>query len=553
MLCCLLTALAVAQTRSTQIETIDGKKYYIHKIEKNQSLYAISKLYQVSIDEIYTSNPILKKGINAYQEIKIPFVAPVANTGNFVSTGGIDTLKYIAHKVSKGETVYSICNKFALTDKQLFLLNPTAAQGIKEDQWLCLGEKIKKKSPVSAPNKENKPTYTVKEAKQISVAADSSASKPVSKPKKSAYSIALVLPFRLDDIIAMDIAEAVKNKVSFPMVPALAYDFYLGFVRACDSLKNKDFEPIVQVFDIDDKDSLKLLQFANELKTKNFDMIFGPLFANGFKTVAKKAKDLHIPIVSPLTRENKILYNNIYASKTSPSKYTLLESLADYCMDSLKTQESVIMLMMPPDKEKKEVQYALAFKKYYNERLKQKNKSVKDTLVVIRVLSKVKEHLKSNARSIVVSLSTNEVFIADFTTQLAIMAEKKDVVLCGWESIRNMDNIDQAYLNQLNFSFPHEYQIANLNAFDNLNNGYKSHQNTLPGEYYYVGFENAMYYLKLLKELGPDYIHSLQNHPQEGNYMRFNFVRPDITTGFDNRGVYIFKYNNFQVQKTGWK
>jgi hypothetical protein len=222
-------------------------------------------------------------------------------------------------------------------------------------------------------------------------------------------------------------------------------------------------------------------------------------------------------------------------------------------MDSLKTQESVIMLMMPPDKEKKEVQYALAFKKYYNERLKQKNKSVKDTLVVIRVLSKVKEHLKSNARSIVVSLSTNEVFIADFTTQLAIMAEKKDVVLCGWESIRNMDNIDQAYLNQLNFSFPHEYQIANLNAFDNLNNGYKSHQNTLPGEYYYVGFENAMYYLKLLKELGPDYIHSLQNHPQEGNYMRFNFVRPDITTGFDNRGVYIFKYNNFQVQKTGWK
>ena len=231
----------------------------------------------------------------------------------------------------------------------------------------------------------------------------------------------------------------------------------------------------------------------------------------------------------------------------------MLESLADYCLDSLRNTESGIILMMPPDKEKKETQYAAAFKKYYNEKIKLKTKSSKDTLTIIRDLAKLKEQLKPNGRSIVVSLSTNEVFIADFSTQLAVMSEKKEVVFCGWESIRNMDNIDQAYLNQLNFTFPHQYQITNLSHFEALNEAYKLNQNTIPGEFYYIGFENAFYYLKLLKELGPDFIYALQNHPQESHYMRFNFVRPDITTGFDNRGVYIFKYNNFQVQKTGWK
>ena len=550
----LITAMH-GQNKSTQIETIDGKKYYIHKIEKSQSLYAISKLYQVSIDDIYQLNPILKKGINAYQEIKIPFNSTVPNSvasSTNTTNNNIDTSKYIMHKVLKSETVYSICNKFLLTDKQLIQFNPSAAQGIKEGQWLVLGEKNKKKSPVPVV-RENKPNYTVKEVKPNTNVIDSSAFKLVSKPKKSAYTIALILPFRLDEISTMDVNEAVKNKVNFPMVPALAYDFYLGFKRACDSLRAKDFELNIQVFDIDDKDSLKLLQFAADPKFKNFDMIFGPLFAGGFKTVAKKAKELHVPIVSPLTKPNKILYNNIYVSKTNPSEYTLLESLADYCLDSLKNNESGIILMMPGDKEKKEIQFAQAFKKYYNDKIKLKNKNSKDTLLVIRDFTKIKEQLKPNARNIVVSLSSNEVFIADFTTQLAIMAEKKEVILCGWEGLRSMDNIDQAYLNQLGFTFPHQYNITSVNQFDALKEEYKVLQNTVPGDYYFIGFENAFYYLKNLKEIGPDFVHSLNTHPSEGNYMRFNFVRPDLSTGFDNRGVYIFKYSNFQIQKTGWK
>ena len=65
----------IAQTKSNNIQTIDGTKYYIHKIEKSQSLYSISKLYGVTLDEIYLLNPEVKSGTKINQEIKLLYKA----------------------------------------------------------------------------------------------------------------------------------------------------------------------------------------------------------------------------------------------------------------------------------------------------------------------------------------------------------------------------------------------------------------------------------------------------------------------------------------------
>lgn len=62
---------ALRQMRSTKIEKIDGKDYYIHLVKKGQSLYMISKAYDVDINEIIQDNPIVKEGLKAGQKIKI--------------------------------------------------------------------------------------------------------------------------------------------------------------------------------------------------------------------------------------------------------------------------------------------------------------------------------------------------------------------------------------------------------------------------------------------------------------------------------------------------
>jgi LysM repeat protein/ABC-type branched-subunit amino acid transport system substrate-binding protein len=545
--------ICVAQNKSTTIQSVDGKKFYIHKIEKGQSLYGVSKLYNVELDQLYNINPELKTGAKAGQEIKIPYSGTLIAVAVITSTSlPIDTSKYVTYKISKGETIYSLSKKFNLTEKKLIKYNPMLDQGLKEGQLIVIGDKIKQKQIKPELKKEPKQAATIVKEKPV-VIVDSSLLKPTPKPKKNKYTIALILPFRLDQTLSLDVNALVKADGRFPAVPALAVDFYLGFKRAIDSLTSKDFEVQLALFDIDDKDSTKLVQLVNDKQFKDFDLIFGPWYANGFKYVAKKAKELRIPIVSPITQENKILFNNNYVSKTNPSKYTLIESLADYCADSLATEKTSIFLMAASEKDKKELAFVNDFKKYYNEKQKQSSKIIKDTVRIVKGLAGLKAAYKAGEKNIVVLLTSNHVFIADFTTQLALFGDKKDITLCGWESTSKNDYVDQEYLNQLNYTFPNQFNLNNTEIYHRLIAGYDEQQGTYPSEYYFVGFDVALYYLTNLRDLGPDFVDRLNNLSLESNFQRFKYSRPDNNTGFDNRGVYIFKYNNYQLQKTGWK
>lgn len=561
--CILFLAVFVsnAQTRSATIQIIEGKKYYIHKIVKGQSLYSISKVYNVSLEDIYDVNPELKTaGAKADQEIKIPFAASVKNeavVGNSdyaIADVQIDTSKYITHKILKGETVYSITRFFNITEKQLAAYNPGITPALKEGQIIIVGEKNKKKNSV----KKKEPQPVVQEPialpKTNGISTiDSSNFIPVSKPKKDKYNVALILPFRFEQTLNLDVNELVKTNTSFPIVPAVSVDFYLGFKRAVDSLIDKNFDVNILLYESDDKDSVKLDRIINDQEFKELDLIFGPLYASEFKTISEKAKDFKIPIVSPITQQNKILYNNIYISKTNPSQFTLMESLADYCIDSLVTNNTNIILMLLAEKDKKESAFVHAFKKYYNEKQKLSGKGLRDTVTLARGIAGLKAAFQPNVRNVVVTLSANEVFMVDFTTQLAMFADKKDIVLCGWQSLTETDNIDQEYLNQLSYVFPYQFNITNLPMYNAVSRSYIEQQQTTPGEYFYRGFDIAHYYLSHLKSTGPDFIHELNHLPLETNYTRFKYARPDNTTGFDNRGVFIFRYANYQLQKTGWK
>jgi len=39
------------QIRSDQVRTIDGKRFFVHQVKKGQTLYAISKAYDVAMQD----------------------------------------------------------------------------------------------------------------------------------------------------------------------------------------------------------------------------------------------------------------------------------------------------------------------------------------------------------------------------------------------------------------------------------------------------------------------------------------------------------------------
>ncbi|MEO8759806.1 MAG: DUF5777 family beta-barrel protein [Bacteroidia bacterium] len=67
------TLSAQSNVKSTNITTLNGKKYYLHKIAHAQSLYGISRIYNVDVNIILKENPNANKGIIVGQELKIPF------------------------------------------------------------------------------------------------------------------------------------------------------------------------------------------------------------------------------------------------------------------------------------------------------------------------------------------------------------------------------------------------------------------------------------------------------------------------------------------------
>ena len=62
----------VASERSNKITKIGGKEYYMHHVKQGETLWGLSKTYNVSIEEIELLNPEVKDGLKAGHVLGIP-------------------------------------------------------------------------------------------------------------------------------------------------------------------------------------------------------------------------------------------------------------------------------------------------------------------------------------------------------------------------------------------------------------------------------------------------------------------------------------------------
>jgi hypothetical protein len=179
---------------------------------------------------------------------------------------------------------------------------------------------------------------------------------------------------------------------------------------------------------------------------------------------------------------------------------------------------------------------------------------VKDSITEVRGIAAVKSAIIPNKKNVIVLLTNNQVYLQDFITQLYVASDKKDIVLLGFNSVSSIENLDQEYLNALQFHFASPDHISYKDSTIRfLAKQYQEVYTADPSDFYFQGFDIGNYYLLNLKNNGPDFFLNLDKYKFEGVSTGFNFYRPDMDTGFENRAVYIYKYSNYQLQKLGWK
>lgn len=509
----------VHKTKSSAI--INGSKYLLHTVEKGQTLFAIAKFYKKDINEIVLENPEAINGIKPGQVLRIPI-----DKKNAVALN--DTSNCILHTVEKGETLYSITKKYNTTTERLKALNPELKDGLKTGQQLKVPSPYPKAKTVVPPVQptDNKMLYKGE--------------------IKSEYNIALFLPFNLDAESAADPEKLASTTIDPSSKTAIALQFYEGALMAIDSLKKLKFNAKVYVYDIDDKDSVHIATLFKRPELTKMDLIIGPLYGTSFTPAAKFAKEHMIPIVSPFAKINKILFNNPYVCKVSPSEILQVEQMAHFIVDTFKMQNIIAI----SSQNMKEYPVFNAFKRVTNERLTKAGRAASDSVKLVYNINALQGMLQSDKTNVVVLPSNNQSFVSDVINKLNVLNSKYKIVLFGMQSWMQYDNMDYEYFNELAVHIPSngfvEYEKPQTKNFVLK---YRDRFKTDPAMYAFQGYDVTFYFLSALQKYGSGFLNNLSTNYSHGLETGFHFSQFPSDSGFENKSVLMLKYQNYQLIK----
>lgn len=104
-------------------ENTSTSGFLYHTVEKGQTLFFISRKYEVSIDQIQQLNPETRQGLVEGAMLKIP----VKNESVAGPMPAPDS-RYREHVVAPGETLYKIAGQYQITLRQLSEANPSLVE-----------------------------------------------------------------------------------------------------------------------------------------------------------------------------------------------------------------------------------------------------------------------------------------------------------------------------------------------------------------------------------------------------------------------------------------
>lgn len=141
---------------SIGMETINGKTFIVHKVDAGETLYAISRRYGVTVEQIVAQNPAADAGLEIEQILKVPYIPKTPKPA----------AQSKVHRVAAQETLFSISRLYGVTVDELKQWNNLT------DNALSLGQElvIKKGSTATLLSTNTLPTE-IKSAKTVHTVA----------------------------------------------------------------------------------------------------------------------------------------------------------------------------------------------------------------------------------------------------------------------------------------------------------------------------------------------------------------------------------------------
>lgn len=502
----------------------DGIEFYVHKTEKNQTIFSISKAYGISAITITNDNPVLKSGLKEGETIYIRTTEPQVRQ----EAARSDFKKHI---VRWYETLESIAKKYNVTEEEIIKANSLTNKIIRKRQELLI--------PVSAnvlTDDENiiveSVANTVKEngnkARKVAdrmVDRSTENSMPAKSERKQTYEVSLILPIGSNNT---DVQDGNNNYL----------DFYQGFLLAAQELKSEGMNANIRVFDLYDFQNAGLLAQSGRLDGS--DIIIGPVFMNEVEPILNYAAERNIPLVSPMDPKTEALAENhpdFFQASSSPYSQQLA------LLKNLTPRNHVTIIFESSNADKELVDMT---KEILNNKRIQYNSLSYNLLSGRSVGPQMAGKLSKENMNDVIVASNSEAFVSDVLRNLNLLDTRSNyqITLYGTHRWRSFESVDINYYHSMNLHISLQYYVDYSDEHvKKFLARYRALYGSEPTPYSFQAYDIAYYFMGALNTLGTNFPGRIEKYRRNLLQTDMIFERNGNNNGFINNASRLIIYN----------
>ncbi len=429
----------------------NGIVYYSHVVTERQTLYSISKAYNVTIQEIYDSNPDLHldtAGLKKDQIILIP-VKSAAKEGITTEAAGPqeqeqaqdrsgtqagdkeeETKEYFIHRVKWFEDLASIVKKYSVSKESIMNINGLTSEKVRRKDEIKIPLNPEKWENAPGQSSDQTGSTMGKEAPQ-SESTDTQESTDglfdrLFTKNKHKTCISVLLPFNT------------AKKADSQMM-----DFYSGILLASKGLGEDGNEIELNVYDVAGG-----AMPVTEERFSESDFIIGPVSNNDIARAVNASKG-KAWIVSPLDPRAEALADTIpnIIQAPSPTK-AQIDDMVRWVGEDLRNNDKVILVTQKGVKTDK--YSADVINEVRNSGLRHSDLSF-NILEGRQIMGVISSAMTDKGTNRVIIASDSKAFNIEVTRLLyLISSQKKDIVLYSTSKLRTFDEIDVEQPHTLN-------------------------------------------------------------------------------------------------------
>ena len=529
----------VPVTISKEKVKIDGKICYSHIVLERQTLYSISKAYNVSVEDIYRFNPTLKEtGLKKNGIILIPSAdaiedrhvgkqeekpvgkqeeKPVGKQAEKPvekqEEKPAEKVKRKVHTVQWFEDLDVIAEKYDISVEALMKFNNL------ESRKLSRRQKLQIPTPEDIAEMEADLTAEKPEEQIVETVADS---------------------ISVQDTIVVNDPTIVQNKEvkAALLLPLKAtgtsshrgnMDFYSGVLLAVSDMTDKGVKVDLKVCDTGDNG------LPSERYIADCDFIIGPIASADLSGVLDMSADGPY-VISPLDPRAQALVASNPRLIQAPTPHSIqYQELIDWVKKDKKESDKVILIT---EKGARQTDLHTQMKSAIDSTgMTYKNFSY-SILEGRDVLNPIMNLMTKEGSNRVIIASDSEAFVNDVVRNLNLLEyQKYEVVLYSPSKIRSFETIDVENIHntELHTSLAYyiNYDDPKVKSFLMK---YRALFNTEPTQFAYQGYDLASYFIDLVSRYGENWAQMLTAEEQKMLQSTIRFVKTP-EGGYINNGI----------------